>query len=798
MGQYLHDLRLSLRMLRRSPGLSIMAIAALAMGIGFTTTMYSIVHGALRDLPFDRPEQLVAVTLTSPRLGRTAIDPRPFDYSELRGSAQSLSGLAGYTTQGVNLSGDDSRPERRTAARLTPNAFAVLRQGPLLGRLFTDDDAAPGRSATVVLSHDLWRARFQADSGILGRDVRVDGQPTTVIGVMPPWFGFPLNADLWLPLAVDRSAAPGTGDRFLMLGRLADGATLKSATAELVTIVQRVAHENPATHAGYSARAFPFVETELGDEVPVFLFLLMGAVSLVLLIACANVANLLLARAATRTRDIAIRTALGATRARMVVQQLTESVILALIGGALGLGMAVLGVRFFARSTADVIEAFWMQFRVDGAVVTYATAAAIFAAVVAGIIPAWRATRADVSDVLKDQTSASTGLRMGRLARALVTVEVALATGFLITTVTFVKSAVGLRTIDLSFPTRTVYSGQLGVLNEVLNNPGEREGLFTELTRRLKAIPGVTHAALASVLPGRGSGNWSFALDDRTYDRLQDMPITGVTVVAPEYFDLLEGHVVRGRAITAADRAGAPDVAVVNEEFVRRHSADRDPLGRRFMLGERSFTIVGIVDLKTQDIDSRTGDVVYTSIFQMRPFAVRLMARVAGDPVAIAPQVRAAVEAVDPDLPLFEEGTLHEAIYNDKQVLDTIATLFFGFGAGALFLTVVGLYGVVSFGVSRRTREIGVRVVLGATPGDVVRLVLRQALREWAIGTGVGLCIAVGLSYGLAYLDDVIQPASVVMYLAVVVLLTGGGLLGLLVPMRRALALEPGAALRGD
>jgi predicted permease len=808
MPQLPSDLRTSLRIFRRSPGLSLSAVAALAMGIGFTTTMFSIVHGATRPLPFAQSDELVVVAKTSPPLGPFDIDAGSFDYLEWSRQQRQFEGVAAFETWSVNVGDDTGRPERRSAAVVTPNTFALIGQPPLLGRTLVADDGRPGAAPVVVLGHALWRARYQADSGVVGRVIRINGEPRTVVGVMPARFGFPIHGHLWLPLAVDPGATPGSDRGLQVFGRLRDGVPLDAARAEMATITRRLAERFPETHAAMTARVYPFTELETPREIVRGLYVMLGAVGFVLLIACANVANLLLARAATRTREIAIRTALGATRLRIVRQQLAESAALAVVGGALGLGIAAVAVRFFATSTSGIVEAFWVDFRVDAASLAFTAGLVTLAALAAGILPALRASGPDVAEVLKDAGAGTTGLRIGRLARALVVGQVALATGFLIMTMTFTRSAVALRAVRLPFPAQQILTGQLGVGQDLLGDADRRVRFVADLNARLIALPGVTAASLVSVLPGRGAGNPQFSLDTPP-DTIEatgpgvarfrtGQPTTGLALVTPGFLDVLGARILRGRGLEWRDGPDAPAVAVVNESWVARHSADRDPLGRRLWFGSRVLEIVGVVpDLQMQDPEDRAGDGVYASMLQLRPYVLRMVLRTAAaDPLALTPVVWDAVETVDPDVPLFEVATLYQAIYADKKVLDAFGILFFLFGVGALFLTIVGLYGVVSFAVTRRAREVGIRVALGATPRDVVGLVLRQGLTLIGSGAAVGLVVAFALSRVLAANLEPIEAAGPLTYVGIVGVLVLTALVGLLRPVRRALALAPVTALR--
>jgi predicted permease len=518
------------------------------------------------------------------------------------------------------------------------------------------------------------------------------------------------------------------------------------------------------------------------------------AVSFVLVIACANVANLLLARAATRTKEVAIRTALGASRRRIVVQHLLESAVLAVAGGVLGVLIAYGGVRFFDVATANIIEAFWIDFRVDRTVLLFATSLVGVAALFAGVLPALRASAAPSSAVLKD--SAGTGsLRIGRLSRGLVIAELALMCGLLAVAGTFVKAAIGLRAVDMPFEARDIFTAQLSV-SGTISEPAQRDRVMREITERIAAAPGVHAVALASTLPARGGINYSFAVDAPL--ELDRAETTGVVMASPGFLDVLGSAMLRGRDFTWSDDARAAPVALVNESWVRRFSPDRDPIGRSISLYQREpVTIIGVVpDLQMQDPDEARGDGVYLPITQQGAYAVRMMVRGAGAPLTLTASVLDQVAAVDPDLPVFEIATLHDAIYADASVLDAFSVLFAVFGAGALFLAVIGLYGVVSFGVAQRTREFGVRIALGARRRDILSLVARQGGVSIAIGALLGFVLAVALHYGIASTLDFVEPGDVVLFTTIFAALALTALVALLVPARRAAATEPLEALR--
>lgn len=786
------ELRHALRAMVRNRTLTLSAASALALGVGATTTLFSIVHGATRGLPFERARELVAVTQTDPRRGWDNLGAWAFDYRAWS-SARSFQGLAGFSTTAINLGGGEAAPERRSGALIEPRAFTLLGVQPSVGRGFTAADAEPGSSA-VLISHDLWQARYGGDE-MLGKTIRVNGEPRTVIGIMPKDFGFPIHEDVWLPLQPSSTAGPREGETFTVFGRLRDGATLESAQAELAVIAARLAREHPETHGTRGVRVLPFAYLEIEPSAIPMLYIMLLAVSFVLVIACANVANLLIARAAVRSREFAVRAALGASRKRIALEQLLESLLVAGLGGAGGLLLAYLGVGFFDRSTAHILEAFWIDFRIDRMVLLFTLISIAGAGLLAGLVPALRVSVTPPAAVLKESTNS--GLRMGRLSRALVVAELALACGLLVVSGILVKAAVAMRATRMPFQAEQIYTAQIGVTSELLNEPqgGER---IRELTETFQTIPGVKAAALASVLPGRGAGMRTVTLDGLTPQRTEDYKATGVALITPGFLEVLGGRVLQGRGIEWRDDANAARVALVNASWVKRFSAERDPIGRTIELsGLDPVTIIGVVpDLQMQDPEDRRGDGMYLPMTQNEPFAVRLLASTGGAVLALTPQVHAQLSAVDPDLPLFEIATLRHAIFADKAVLETFGTLFALFGAGALFLTVIGLYGVVSFGVTQRTRELGIRMSLGAQRSDILRLVLKQGGRSVGLGAGIGLLIGFVLSTALSSAFEWMPRADPWIFAGVVGALGVTAVCALVLPARRAARLDPLGALR--
>jgi putative ABC transport system permease protein len=797
----LTDFRSLLRGLRRDITSIALAIVSLAMGIGFTTTLYSIVRGATRDLPFEDAGSLMAVARIYPGI-EDPLPATPREFAAWSAGQRSFDAIAGVRATAMNLAGPEARPERANGAFVSPNAFSILRVTPAFGRPLESSDAVTSAAPVVLLGDAVWRNRFGGDSTIVGRAIRVDGVMRTVIGVMPRGFQFPVNGDLWIPHAF----APGGADSLesvLVFGRLRDGVSRDAASAEMRTIADQLQLQIPRfarndRRRSYVARVVPLTNMEFPAEVAVALNLMLLASLAVLVIACVNVANLLIARFTTKEADVAVRVALGASRARVVLWHLGEALMLAFGGAVLGLGIAWVGVGFFDRMTASVIEAFWMDFRVDMAALLFATTATVIAALAAGLFPALRASRSDPADTLRAGASSS-ALRIGRIARGLVIGEIALACALLVVSTLLVRGAVAMRATVFPFEPRSILTAELSLVGDARRNTPARTQLLRDIQDRVARIPGVRGTAMMSVLPGRGVGYHRIAVDGAVFERPQDAPFSGVLQVTPGFLETLDAKVVGGRDLAWSDNDRSPRVALVNTAWVAKHMAGADPIGHRVSVQDGDpYTIVGIVpDLHPNDVDGdNRRDAIYTPMQQASYVLARILVRTDTRPEALTEQLRDAVLAVDPDLPLFEVATLHDAIFADKKILDAFGGLFFAFGIGALLLTATGLYGIVTFSVARRTREFGVRMALGATAREVKLLVLRQGGRQVVLGLGIGLALGALLAVALRSAVQAIDVGNAGAYAIPVVLLLLTASVALLVPARRASKLEPVRALR--
>jgi predicted permease len=775
---------------------ALFAVLALAMGIGFTTTMFSIVHGATRPLPFVDAHELVALEKITPR-GSEYLGTGPFDYAAWSRST-SFAALGAFQSVEQNLAGDGAEPERLRGVQITANTFAMLGTSALFGRTLRSDDMRVGAAPVVVLSHRLWARRFAADANLIGQTIRLTGTPHVVVGVMPERFGFPVNAAFWTPLSLEGAPAPSrTGPYVTVFGRLAPATTFERARAELdaLTVSAYRDHVGEQTASAIRVRVMPFQDIETPREIIRGLYLLVVAVSFVMLIACANVANLFIARAATQSREVAVRLALGATRRRLIRNQLTETSLLALLATILGVGFAYAGTRVFAANTAHIIEAFWVDFRVDLSVLLFASLLAAAAAMVAGLTPALRATRNDVADVLKDGAAGSSSLTIGRLSRWTIGGQVALACGLLAMTMVFARSAVNLRSVPWPFDPASILTFEVELSDARADDVVERNRWLFEMSRALNATPGVDAVGFATLLPGRADGGWTISLDRPALPGEGENTV--VSLVSPEFFAVTGTSALSGRLLAWDDDASAPRAAIVNASFVRRHSPDRDPIGRTVFVFDRDHTIVGVVpDLMARDVQRRQQDGIYVSILQARPYGIRVMARGPSNPATMLPALRSTMKRIDPDLPLTEVFTLHEAVYREKRVLDVLSTLFLVFGIGALSLTAIGVYGVVSFAVTQRTREIGIRFALGATRAQVLRLVVGQGTRQLIVGVCIGLVLAVALSRGFAAAVEQLPPADapLLFWIACAIGVTGASAVA--VPAYRATRTQILRALR--
>jgi putative ABC transport system permease protein len=798
----------ALRALRRAPGFATAAILTLALGIGANTAIFSVVNGVLlRPLPFPDDDRLVWVWGRSPLREYSNLSfPDFVDFREQVGAFERLSAVTAFTPL-VNLTAGD-RPEQVQGTLVAADFFETLGVRPALGRGLGPGDERVALPAAAVLSHDLWRRRFGADPAVVGRSVGLDGRSVTVVGVMPPGFRFPSGAEIWLPAPALAAGMQVRRAHFMGgIGRLRPGVSLQETQAEAAAVAARLAALHPDSNTGWSVRLAPLRESIVGDTRPALL-LLMAAVGFVLLIACANVANLLLARGAARARELSIRAALGAGRGRLLGQSLLESGLLALGGGALGVLLAAWGVdalRSLAPADLPRIE----EVTLDGAILGYALLASLLAAALSGLPFALQAARADLHGALREGGHAPAVAVRRRLRSALVVSEVALSVVLLAGAGLLIRSFSRLTRVDPGFETGGTATARIQLVESRYGEPGRRAALVDELLRRLAALPGVEAAGAATELPLSGQNNDTyFVIEGQAPAGPGGTLDANMRRVSPGYFRALGVPLLRGRGLSERDRAGAPGAVVVNEPFAHSYFPDGEPLGRRLVidLGQPfPAEIVGVVGgMRHHAMESAAPPEMYLAYAQAPASWLNLVVRGrgagAGDhsgaEPAIAAEVRATLAAIDPEQPVGPFRPM-ETLVASSLAPSRFRTLLLGtFAAMALVLAAIGLHGVLAFLVSRRTREIGIRMALGARRADIVALVLEEGARLVLPGLALGLVGAVVLGRALSSLlfgVGPLDPATFCLIPAVLALVAG---VASYLPARRAARVDPAVALR--
>ena len=797
------DVSYALRSLRRTPGVVASGVAALALGIGLTTVMFSIIYGLLiKGLPFPHADRIAMIYRADPS-GRGEEDLVPFgDFVRFQAEQQSFEAFGGFTRAAVNVSGGD-RPERVDAARMAGAALDVPGVRPLLGRSFAATDLAPGAPPTAVLGYAFWRDRFARDSTVLTKAVHVDGVAYSVIGVMPGGFSFPESEALWLPMQSDpATTSPGRGTGLVVVGKLRKEAEYRRANAELRRLALRLERENADTGASRTL-AQPFLRGQMPTRVYALLYSMLGGVFLVLLVACANVTNLLLDRAVKHTREIGIRLALGASRTAVVRQSLVESSILAAVAAVLGAALAQGGIVAFNRAMVEAGEVpFWMDVRLHLPVLLFVAGVAVLASLVSGVIPALHSARLDINTILKDESHSASSRRVGRASRTIVVAEIALSSVMLLAAGFMTKSIVQLRSFHPGFASAHVFTARV---SPSAGDTLARRQFLESLEAALSSVSGTEAVSLGNDLPGTGWRGDQVATEGRTYARAEDRPITRWLAVSPGFFRTFDVRVLSGRAILPTDRGGARRVALVSEGFVRRQFAGVDPVGRRIRLGNPKsdwLTIVGVIpSLYAAGRTSANGDhfppEVLTAFWQQQDWSTASIAIRGPSGVANASSMRKVVAALDPDTPLFAAATMGEVLNQPTWPARVFGTMFIIFGIVSLALAAIGLYAVMSFATSQRVREMGVRMALGASRGRVIRMVCGQGMRQLLVGMAIGLFMGAGLVRSMRALLFEVRAGDPSVFVLVAGVLAAAAFVACIIPAVRATRVDPLIALRG-
>jgi putative ABC transport system permease protein len=796
-----HDLRYAVRGLRSSPGFTVVALLTLAMGIGASTTIFSVANAVLlRPFPYHEPERIVRLYSTNPTTETFGISEP--DYLDWRQRVRGLSQLAAFGARNVTLLGDGD-PEELSAMAATPSLFPLLGVRPLIGRAFSEDEARPGAAArVVVLSNAAWQTRFGADPQVVGRTVNLTGKSYEVIGVMPPDFVFPGNPALWEPLAPSTAArgeAPRSYRWLGVLARLAPDVTLPGALDEMRSVARELARQYPETNREWGAHVTTLEAWLIGDELRARVEVLLGAVGLLLLMGCVNVANLLLARATARQREMSVRAALGAGRGRIVRQLLTESLVLAAIGSALGVTLTVMAVPVLRDVGGAAIPRI-DELSIDWRVVSFGIAASLATGILFGIAPALQASRADVNDVLR---SGGRVAAAGRLRSVLIVTSVALALVLLVGAGLVGRSFERLMRVDYGFRAEGVFTASLTLPIERYRERARRAAFYGEAARRLAATPGIRAVGFTDIAPfSGGSNDIRIAVVGRQSASADDYLSANWRSVTPGYFAAIGVALKRGRLIAESDGQQSPRVVVITETMARRIWPGADPLGQHITLGGNAgptWTVVGIVgDIRDRLLQQEPEPMMYLSFQQLPWENMWLLVRGTGDPLALAPVVRREIHAIDPLMPVANEQPLARLV-SEIAAQPRFTALVFGlFASAALVLAVVGVYGLVAYGVTQRTREIGVRLALGATRSRIVRGVVRHGVGLAGLGVAIGLWAAYALSRFMRGILYDVAPTDAVTYLAVTALLLGCAAAASILPARWAARLDPVRALRDD
>ena len=802
MTNVVQDLRYGARMLVKNAGFTVVAVVVLALGIGANAAIFSVVNAVLlRSLPYEDPDRLMVLRETKlPQFPEFSVSPGNF--FDWRNQTTTFESLVAYNNTAYNFVAPNAEPERLRAARATAGLFQLLGAKPAHGRLFFDEEEKPGKENVVILSNRLWARLFGSDPNIVGQSVTMSAGSYTIVGVMPETFQFPdANTELWTPLSFPGNQGQNHGSHYLsVIGRLKHDATVEQSRSEMTAIAAQIAEQFPNSNAGWSTMVVPMQEYQVGD-IRQALLVLLGSVALVLLIACANVANLLLARATARQKEMALRTALGASRWRIFRQLLTEGILLSIIGGAFGLALAAIGMKSllaFAPEDLPRLNDVTLDLRVVGftLLVTMATG------IIFGLAPAIQASRPNLNETLKEGGRGTTGTHH-RVRSSLVITEVALALVLLVSAGLLIRSFVFLNRVDPGFNPTNALAVNVGLPGRKYSNQEQYASFFTRLLEALSSSPGVTAVGVTQSVPIQGDYLLGFNIQGRPPDPPGQDKSTNYYAVSPGYFEAMGIPLLRGRLFTEQDNQTAPRVALINETMAKQYFPDEDPIGQGINVTngpERFREIVGIVgDVKQYGLAQPSPLQTYEPYLQ-NPFGgVTLVVRTVGDPTALTSIVREQVHHLDKDQPLGTTRTLGQLVAGSVAEERFTMLLLGVFAAVALVLAAVGLYGVVSYSVTQRTHEIGIRMALGAASRDVLQLVVGHGMLLTIIGVAIGLggalAVTTLLMSKLLFAVTALDPLT---FIVIPVLLAAVALGACLVPARRAMRVDPMIVLRHE
>jgi putative ABC transport system permease protein len=802
METLIRDLRYGMRMLIKNPAFTAVAVITLALGIGANAALFSVVNGVLlKSLPFKDPDRLLFVWETNSRLAVPTLAASKLNYRDWKEQNHAFDLMAARQPLTVNLTSGD-KPEKIQGERISADYFQTLGIDPIAGRTFLAEEDRPGGERVVLLSYGLWQRRFGGDPKIIGQTVMMNGQSTTVTGVMPN--DYRPNVEFWVPLAANFNNSDRGLHELQVIGRLAPGVTREQAQSEMSNIAQGLAEQYPDINTGWGIVLVP-VHQMIVQNIRPALLILLGAVVFVLLIACTNVANLLLARAASREREIAIRVALGASRLRLVRQVLTESVLIALIGGALGVLIALWGTDFLIGLNPQGIPRA-QEIGVDSRVLGFAVIVSVISGVVFGLVPALQASNPNLNETLKESGKASAGnLRGRRIRGTLVVIEVALSLMLLVGAGLLIKSFSKLQEIDAGFNREKLLTMQLFLPPAQYPKAEDQVAFYKESLRRFSSLPGVTSVSTITQAPLAGGGpQYIFSVEGQPLPSPSDAPVSSYRVVSPDYFQTMGIPLVKGRTFTEADGLSSLPVIIINQNMAATMWPGEDPIGRRMTVGvplpgetPEYTTVVGVVgNVKHTTLSGETGMQMYQPAFQAPARNLTYILRTAVEPTSIVESARGAIASLDPTLPVSNVKTMERIIYESVAPFRFNLYLLGLFAVVAMILTTIGVYGVISYSVTQRTQEIGIRMALGARPGAVRALILKQGLILSSAGLAIGLAASFFLTRFMSSLLYGVSATDPLTFAAVALFLGAVALAASYLPARKATRIEPIIALR--
>jgi putative ABC transport system permease protein len=805
MGIFWQDLRYGFRMLTKNPGFTLVAVLAIALGIGANTTTFSCVNALLiHPFSFDHQERLVKLSERVPEAGIRHGSVAPGNFADWRDQSKSFQEIAAVNKRAFNLT-EGEQPERVAGASVSPRFFAVLNVKPSRGRVFSDEEGQVGHEQVAMIKETLWERRYNSDPNLVGQQIKVDGRNFTVVGILPKDFNFPVNgSEVWIPLAFDAQGQSERRNHFLdVIGRLKAGVTREQAQAEIDSISLRAQKEFPETNGGLLGLIEGLNESYTRGS-RVYLNVLMGAVVFVLLIACANVANLLLVRSTSRQKEIAVRMALGGSRWRLIRQLLTESIVLALIGGVLGLLFSVWGIEFIKNGIPPGFTQYipgWEKMGIDVDVLFFTLVVTVLTGAVFGLAPAFQATRVNLNESLKESAKgASSGTSRNRLRSILVVAEIALSLVLLVSAGLMVRSFVALLSSDLGVNPKNVLTMELSIPRLKYPEEQQRINFYQELVGRVGNLPGVTSAAVVNFVPmGRSSTSADFHVEGRPSVPKSKEPHADYRVITPNYFEVVGTPLRQGRVFTEQDKQTAPPVVIISEELARRYFPNGDAVGKRLVFDEKEapLEIVGVAaDVKDEDLDEEPQMTIYRPFAQQPWWSATLVARTSSEPTQLAQSIRQEVLAIDAEQPVYNIKTM-EQIVDESISAKRLAMLMLAFFAfGALLLAAIGIYAVMSYAVTSRSHEIGIRMALGAQPADILRLVIGHGLLLTTIGVVLGLMGALAMTRAMTEMLYGVKATDPLTFGGISLLLSLVAFIACYLPARRATRVDPMIALR--